>query len=104
MNKAALVQALVIAAIVAWSAFVAARKLLPTTTRRAQARIAEAIAHSHAPAWLRARAQRWQPTSSTGGSCGDGCSSCGGCGSASPTPAQTQAVPLVFRPKRPRDV
>jgi len=99
VNKAAIVQALVIAAIVAWSTLVTARKLLPTTMRRAQARLADALAHSHAPAWLRARAARWQPKSTTGGSCSDGCSSCGGCASASSHTADTDALPLTFRPK-----
>jgi len=103
VNRAALVQTLVIAAIVAWSALVVARKLMPVTMRRAQARFADTLAHSPAPAWLRARAMRWQPTSTTGGSCGDGCSSCGGCASASspPAPSPAQAMPLVFRPKPP---
>ena len=72
MNTAMLVQMLVIAAIVAWSAWVAARKLMPVTMRRAQARLADALARSHAPAWLRTRAAHWQPTSTTGGSCGGG--------------------------------
>lgn len=103
MNKAALVQTLVIAAIVAWSAWIAARKLMPVTMRRAQARLADALAHSHAPAWLRARAARCQPMSTTGGSCGDGCSSCGGCGAAASAP-RVEPLTLTLRPRKtPKD-
>ena len=101
MNKAALVQTLVIATLVAWSVLVTARKLMPMTMRRAQARLAQAIAQSHAPAWLRTRAARWQPKSTSGGSCSDGCASCGGCGAASSQPEPAPALPLVFRPKAP---
>jgi len=99
VNKAALVQMLVLTAIVAWSALVVARKLMPVTMRRAQARLADALARSHAPAWLRARAAHWQPKSTTGGSCGDGCSSCGGCASAESETANVETLPLTFRPK-----
>lgn len=100
MNKAALVQAFVLAAIVAWSALVVARKLMPMTMRRAQARLADALAQSHAPAWLRARATRWQPKSTTGGSCGDGCSACGGCASTPPETPNVETLPLTFRSRK----
>lgn len=99
MNKAALVQTLVLTAIVAWSTLVVARKFMPMTMRRAQARLADALAHSHAPAWLRARAARWQPKSTTGGSCSDGCSSCGGCGAAAQT-SDVETLPLSFRSRK----
>ncbi|MEO6688793.1 MAG: DUF6587 family protein, partial [Dokdonella sp.] len=60
--------------------------------------------HAALPVWLRAAAQRLQPRSSSGGSCGDGCSSCGGCAVADATPAvataaDAEAMPLVFRPR-----
>lgn len=102
MNKAALVQAFVLAAIVAWSTFVVARKLMPMTMRRAQARLADALARSHAPAWLRARAMRWQPKSTTGGSCGDGCSACGGCASTPPETPNVETLTLTLKPRIPR--
>lgn len=98
MSAPALVQAVVIALIVAWSALFALRRLLPNTARRAQARLAETIARSSAPAWLRARAERWQPRSTSGGSCADGCSSCGGCAAAAAKPV-VEAQPLVFKPR-----
>jgi len=93
-----LVQTLVIAALVAWSAWFVARRLLPVTSRRVQAHLAGAIARSRAaPAWLRARAMRWQPKSTTGGSCGDGCSACGGCAAASVQLQTVEAEPLTLR-------
>jgi len=101
VSKAALVQALVIAAIVAWSALVAMRKLMPATMRRAQARLADVLAHPRAPAWLRTRAMHWQPKSTAGGSCGDGCSTCGGCAAASAQSPHVDPLPLTFRPKSP---
>lgn len=98
MNAPMLVQTLLIALAVAWSVLFAFRRLLPNMARRAQAHIAEAIAHSSAPAWLRARAEHWQPRSTSGGSCADGCSSCGGCATAAAKPV-VEAQPLVFRPR-----
>ncbi|MEO5626558.1 MAG: DUF6587 family protein, partial [Dokdonella sp.] len=56
------------------------------------------------PQWLRVAVQSIQPRSSSGGSCGDGCSSCGGCAVADAKPAvataaDVQAIPLTFHPR-----
>ncbi|MEO5560460.1 MAG: DUF6587 family protein [Dokdonella sp.] len=97
MTTPMLVQAVVVALIVGWSAVVAMHRLLPVASRRAQVRLVGLFDHAALPLWLRAVARRMQPRSSSGGSCGDGCSSCGGCAAAA-KPAE--ALPLVFRPRR----
>lgn len=97
MSTPMLVQAFVVALIVGWSTVVAMHRLLPIASRRAQARLVGMLDHAGSPSWLRAIAERLQPRSSSGGSCGDGCSSCGGCAAAG-KPAE--ALPLVFRPRR----
>jgi hypothetical protein len=98
MSTPMLVQALVLALLLGWSALVAARRLFPDTTRRAQARAVAWFDRPSSPAWLHALAQRLQPTATTGASCADGCSSCGGCGSSKAPPAVVAPIPLVFRP------
>jgi hypothetical protein len=99
-----LVQAFVIALIVGWSALFAAHRLLPVASRRAQARLVDVFDRPVLPSWLRAVVQRMQPRSSSGGSCGDGCSACGGCAVADAKPdiaavARVDAIPLVFHPR-----
>ena len=97
MSAALLVQTLVIALLVGWSALFAARRLLPASSRRAQAALAERFDRQSAPRWLRALARRLQPKSTIGSSCASGCSSCGGCAA---TQSQSRAQPLVFQPRR----
>ncbi len=94
---AMVVQACVIALVVGWSALFAVRRLLPVASRRAQARVVDVLDRPSMPSWLRAIARSAQPTSTGGGSCGDGCSACGGCAAASAKPVE--ALPLVFRPR-----
>ena len=101
MTAYAVVQAIVIAAMVAWAVVFAARRLLPTPTRRLQAHVANWLgAQSHA-AWVRRIGASMQPTQAPSGGCGSGsCSTCGTCASsATPSVAATEARPLVFRPK-----
>ncbi len=100
MSGPMLIQLAVIALVVGWSAWSAARRLLPVTSRRVQARVVAALDRPALPAWLRRRARRWQPRSTRGGSCGDGCSACGGCAAAAAQekrPIDEHA--LVFRPR-----
>jgi len=97
MSMPMLAQALALVLLFGWSALFAARRLLPITTRRAQARIAGWFDRPSAPAWLRGLARRLQPTTTTGASCGDGCSSCGGCAAADAKPAVVEPLPLTFR-------
>lgn len=104
MSALMLVQTVVVALIVGWSAVVATHRLLPVASRRVQARLVEVLDHAALPVWLRAIVQRMQPRRSSGGSCGDGCSSCGGCDVADAKPvvgatAEIEAIPLVFHPR-----
>jgi hypothetical protein len=94
---AVFVQGCVIALVVGWSAWSAMRRPLPTISRRAQAKVVDVLDRPSLPAWLRRAVRRAQPTSTLGGSCSDGCSSCGGCAAASAKPVE--ALPLVFRPR-----
>jgi len=96
--SASLLQAVVIAAIVAWSAWFALHRLLPVTTRRLQAHLLAPLDRAGVPGWLRTLGARLQPKATTGASCGDGCSSCGGCSAAQARPADAP-MPLVFRPR-----
>jgi hypothetical protein len=104
MSTPLLAQTLVIALIVGWSALFAAHRLLPVASRRAQARLVDALDTPALPHWLRAAVQRMQPRSSSGGSCGDGCSACGGCAVADAkppveAPSRVETIPLTFRPR-----
>jgi hypothetical protein len=92
-----LVQILVIALAVGWSALFAAQRLLPVASRRAQAKVADLFDRPSLPLWLRGMARHMQPHSTSGGSCGDGCSSCGGCAAAAAKPVEV--LPLLFHPR-----
>ncbi|GAA0714933.1 DUF6587 family protein [Dokdonella soli] len=98
MSTPMLVQTLVIALTVGWSVLFAARRLLPVASRRVQARIVDLFDRPSLPAWLRRLAHGLQPQSTSGGSCGDGCSSCGGCAAAAAKPV-VDRQPLMFRPR-----
>lgn len=100
MNAASIVQAAAIALALAWSACSAFRRLAPKTYRRLQARLLAELDRPASPQWLRGFARRAQPAASGGGSCGDGCSTCGGCAAASKPAADVQ--PLTFRPRLPK--
>jgi hypothetical protein len=96
MSLMATLQGIVLALILLWSALFAAHRLLPAGSRRVQANVLAALARRPLPRWLRGLALRLQPRSTAGGSCGDGCSSCGGCAAAA---RPRDAVrPLPFRP------
>ncbi|HEY6892700.1 MAG TPA: DUF6587 family protein [Rhodanobacteraceae bacterium] len=97
MTAYAITQAFVIAAVVAWSAWYASRRLLPTASRRAQARVANWFEGSAHPAWLRRVGHAMQPLQTASGGCGtSGCSTCGAC---APSTQLVDAKPLVFKPR-----
>ena len=96
MKTYAIAQALIIVLAVAWSAWFAARRLLPTASRRAQAHLATWIERSTHAAWLGRLGHAMQPVQTASGGCGtSGCSSCGACAPV----AKIEAEPLVFRPR-----
>jgi len=91
-----LVQTLVLVLLLGWSALFAAHRLFPVSARRAQARLVAWFDRPSSPAWMRDVAQRLQPKATTGASCGDGCSACGGCAAADAKPV-VEPLPLTFR-------
>jgi hypothetical protein len=101
VSTPAFVQGIVIAAVVGWAIAFALRKLFPVTSRRSLAALAQRLDHPASPGWLRATARFIEPHASTGASCGDGCSSCGGCGTSEAKPV-VEAIPLGFRPRAKR--
>jgi len=97
MTAYAIVQAFVIALIVAWSAWYAARRLLPTASRRAQAGVAGWFERPDHSAWLRRVGHSMQPAQTASGGCGTStCSTCGSCAPATPV---VESQPLVFKPR-----
>jgi hypothetical protein len=96
MTMYAVAQALIIGGLVAWSAWFAARRLLPTASRRAQARVAGWLENGPRAAWVRRLGHALQPVQASSGGCGSsGCSSCGACAPV----AAVDAQPLAFRPR-----
>ncbi len=94
----AIAQALIITLVVAWSAWFAARRLLPTASRRAQSHFATWIGGSSRSAWLRRLGHAIEPVQTASGGCGtSGCSTCGACAPV----ARVETQPLAFhaRPK-----
>jgi len=89
------VQGAIIALVVAASAWVAVRKLLPKTSARWLARASANLNREGRGRTLRSIGRRLQPATATG-SCGDGCGSCNSCGPAQP---RTEAQPLHFKPR-----
>ena len=100
MSVPMLVQASTIVLAIGWSAVFATHRLMPVASRRAQARVAHLFDRPALPMWIRSLARRMRPLGSGGGSCGDGCSSCGGCAAASAATKPGESLPLVFRPKK----
>jgi len=96
MTTYAIAQALIIGLVVVWSALSASRRLLPTASRRVQARVATWLEASPRTAWLRRAGHALQPVQTSAGGCGSsGCSSCGACAPV----ARVEAQPLTFRPR-----
>lgn len=97
MTMAALAQAVILGAVALFALGFAVRRLLPTTSARALARLADRLDAPAQPRWSR-RVGQWLRPSRAGGGCGtgNGCSQCGSCaGSEAPKPPG-EAQPLVF--------
>jgi hypothetical protein len=93
----AVVQTVVLAGVLVASAWVAFRKLMPATSKRLLARLSAALESPQRGPFAHRLAHWLQPAEAKAGSCGsgDGCSACGGCGSAAPPVAEKQ--PLEFK-------
>jgi hypothetical protein len=92
-------QNVLVTLIVALSALVALRRILPNVFRRLQSRFSRHLGQARHPRWIR-RFGRWvQPSEARQGGCGSGlgCASCAGC--VAPTPVGN-AIPLVMQPRQ----
>jgi hypothetical protein len=93
MTPFLVIQAIVIGIAVIASLIYACRRLMPATSQRWQAALADSLSAASRPAVLRAIGELLQPVAAAGG-CGSGCGSCStGCGSVSTAAEQ----PLLFR-------
>ena len=99
MSMFAIVQAMIIGALVLGSALYAFRKLLPGLSTRWLAAASASLNKPWRKPWLRALGRRLQPAQATG-NCGDGCGTCGSCGPTPPASARPDAQPLEFRPRQ----
>ncbi|HEY1611947.1 MAG TPA: DUF6587 family protein [Paraburkholderia sp.] len=100
MNAGLVVQYAVIVLLVLASIAYMVRKLAPKLTTRWQAGVAGALLKPGRAAFAQRIGRALQPRDATG-NCGDGCSTCGSCGTDSPPPAENgDEQPLTFRPYR----
>jgi hypothetical protein len=100
MSAFDIIQAVVIALVVAYSLLVSARKLAPEPTRRLLGACAARLDRPvHGP--ILRRIGRWlQPAEARSGGCGsgDGCGTCGGC-APPPEIHESAPVPVHFHPR-----
>lgn len=104
MTDFAVIQAVIITAVVGFSAWQVFRKLMPKTSKRVLARLS-AVLEQPRHGVVAHRLARWlQPSEAKSGGCGsgDGCSACGSC---APPPAvsvtpRNDVQPLHFRPRQ----
>lgn len=103
MSTFVIVQAVVITAVVLFSAVQAFRKLAPKTAKRLQSRTSASLDRPGRSRAARSLGSILQPAEAKAGGCGsgDGCSSCSGCAPAAPglTTHDPTAQPLNFRPR-----
>jgi hypothetical protein len=88
------IQGLIIGAIVAACVLHVARKLFPRTVNNAQLKMAMSLNRPSRPVVVRRIGNWLQPSMSSGGGCGSGCSSCSSCES---NPVNQETKPLEFR-------
>jgi len=94
MTTYEIVQGLIIGLIVAACVLHVARKMFPRTINGAQSKLANSLSNSTQPLIMR-RVGNWlQPSASSGGGCGSGCSTCSTCES---NPEKEETKPLEFR-------
>lgn len=94
MTPFLIIQAIVIGMAVIASLVYACRRLMPATSQRLQANLANTLSQSSRPTLLRKLGGQLQPTTAAGG-CGSGCGSCStGCGTSAPA---VEEQPVKFR-------
>lgn len=88
----ALIQNVLVGALLSWSLWRFLRTLMPTLMRNLQNRLAQAVAKT---GWLKLGS--WLQSGEAGAGCGSGCNTCGTCATpTSATPAETEA-PVQWR-------
>ncbi len=75
----AVLQAVIITAIVAFCAVQMLRKLMPNLSRDLQVKSAKALNRSEMPGMVQVIGQKLQPAEASDSGCGSGCGSCKGC-------------------------
>ncbi|KWE99199.1 DUF6587 family protein [Burkholderia pseudomultivorans] len=94
MSAGLVAQYAVIAVLVTASALFMFRKLAPKPASRCQRAVALALVRARALRWL---GQRLMPGAAAAAACGDGCSTCGACGTdGDATPSASGEQPLTF--------
>ncbi|MES3039794.1 MAG: DUF6587 family protein [Pseudomonadota bacterium] len=92
LTLSALIQNVLVGALLSWSLWRFLRTLMPTLMRNLQNRLAQAVAKA---GWLKLGS--WLQSGEAGAGCGSGCNACGTCATpASATPAETEA-PVQWR-------
>lgn len=108
MNAFAIVQAMVIALVVATSAWVTFSKLAPGARRNLLSRLSAMLDKPGRPRLLRFLGRRMQPADGSG-NCNDGCAACGACYTPEHqktkvdltlSATKAQPIPLEFRSPR----
>lgn len=89
----ALIQYMLVGALLSWSLWRFLRTLMPTLMRNLQNRLAQAVAKA---GWLRLGS--WLQSGEAGAGCGSGCNTCGTCATpASPVSSAETEAPVQWR-------
>jgi hypothetical protein len=89
----------VIALLVALSVLYTFRKLAPQLVTRWQATAAASLVQPEHGRAVQALGRWLRPAQATG-NCGDGCGTCGSCGTSPPAAGRSEEQPLEFRPQQ----
>lgn len=89
----------VIAVLVSVSLVYMFRKLAPQLATRLQAAASASLVQPRRLSALQALGRWLRPRQATG-NCGDGCGTCGSCGTSKPAAARPDVQPLEFRPRQ----
>jgi len=100
MSGFGVIQALLLAAVLAYSLVVAVRKLAPEATRQWLGRVSARLDTPGRARMARRLGRSLQPKEARSGACGDG-DGCGTCRGCAPMPETTAAPPMPIR-VRPR--
>lgn len=92
MTASALIQYVLVGALLSWSLWRFLRSLMPVLMRNLQNRLAQKVARA---GWLRLGS--WLQSGEAGAGCGSGCNACGSCATPTPSAAAEPEVPVQWR-------